>query len=139
MARKKILLPRDTESVKSAGGGASGRLVGPKKKKLISRYKDSKNKPAARPSDSLPPAFDRWTTCPTCGERVKDKNFEKHRKKAHKKVLTKSERLAEENKRTKGKRRKSPFASEREKSTDLMDQPYVVSGGGFGVGKGKKR
>ena len=136
--KKKILLPRDSKSDSSPGGGLGGRITGPKKK-LISRYRNPKDKPAVRSSDSLPPVLDRWTTCPTCGERVKEKNFEKHRKKAHKKVLTKSERLAEENKRTKGKRRTSAFASDRERSTDLMDQPYVVSGGGFGVGKGKKR
>jgi hypothetical protein len=31
------------------------------------------------------------------------------------------------------------FKPEHDQSKDFLDQPNVVSGGGFGVGKGKKR
>ena len=127
---KKSRSLRRVKSGQVARGDAAARTTGPDPKRSISRCKNSESKPKA--SDSLPEAVDRWTTCPTCGEKVKERNFEKHRKRAHKKVLTKAEKLAEQ-------RKKPPKARDYERSTDLLDQPYVVSGGGFGVGKGKKR
>lgn len=68
-----------------------------------------------------------WKTCATCGASVKRKNFSKHVKR-HQKSGTTTENP-----------KKTRVLPEYREPIDFLDRPNVVSGGGFGVGKGKKR
>ncbi len=81
----------------------------------------------------------RWRTCPTCGVQVKEANFDRHRKKAHLRALTKAEKKAAE-KAVKKKKQKSgkDISREYDRPLDFLDLPNVISGGGFGVGKRRK-
>lgn len=81
----------------------------------------------------LPEPIERWTTCPTCGVQVKESNYKKHRKKAHKTTPTKADLKAEK------KRQSTRSLRDYDGHPDFLDLPNVVSGGGFGVGRGKKK
>ena len=75
-----------------------------------------------------------WTNCPKCGSEVKVKNLKRHLRKMHPKKAAPSE----PRKLTATEKRKL-FGPEHDSPLDFLDRPNVVSGGGFGVGKGKKR
>ena len=83
--------------------------------------------------DSLNAARE-WTNCPKCGGEVKVKNLKRHLTKMHPKKAATSE----PRKLTAAEKRKL-FGPEHDSPLDFLDRPNVVSGGGFGVGKGKKR
>lgn len=75
-----------------------------------------------------------WAACRICGSIVKSANLRKHINKQH------PETVASGAQRKAGKTKKKVGAlPEYREPVDFLDLPNVVSGGGFGVGKGKKR
>ena len=75
-----------------------------------------------------------WATCRICGCVVKSANLRKHIKKQHPTTIA-----SESQRRTEKTKQKERALPEYREPIDFLDLPNVVSGGGFGVGKGKKR
>ena len=75
-----------------------------------------------------------WTICPKCGGEVKVKNLKRHLRRLHPEKSP-----PPEPRKLTAKEKRQLFAPEYDKPLDFLDRPNVVSGGGFGVGKGKKR
>lgn len=107
------------------------------KKSRQGRPPPKKSNSKALVDSQMPTA--RWRTCPTCGAKVKENNLERHRAKAHPKVLTKAEqKVLNKEKRNKTKLKSGSMEREYDRPIDFLDLPNVVSGGGFGVGKRRK-
>jgi len=75
-----------------------------------------------------------WIKCSECGCQIKTKHLKRHMKSTHPKGAGKPEK-----KELSAKEKRALFRPEYDKPMDFLDRPNVVSGGGFGVGKGKKR
>lgn len=103
----------------------------------VHRQTNSERAPSDRTGNSCAnqatpsPALPEWRFCPICRKEIKTKNYKKHQKRVHGK--------GQKKKGSKTKKRKNPFAREYDGPIDFLDTPNVVSGGGFGVGKKKRK